>query len=150
MSVVEVTVTMTVGDVLQVVERRYGGVAKLRRHIDRHPRDADAVMLWDTVTRHEDEPGLVVRLGEALLGDPGAILAFGKLQLLGHVLGHPGIGIRELARGLGKNPATVLEQVEQLEHAGLLRKDSKGPGRPATIHPLIQEFNIRVTRGAEA
>lgn len=150
MSLVEVTVAMTVRDVLSVVERRYGSVAKLRAHIQKHPKDMDAVMLHDTVARHAEEPDLVVHLGEAFFGDPADILAFAKLRLIGHVLGHPGVGIRELARGLQKDPATVLEQVEQLEEAGLIRKESHGPGKPAAIQPLIQELNIRVTRAASA
>lgn len=68
----------------------------------------------------------------------------------GYLLGHPGIGIRELARGLEKNPATVLEQVAQLEEAGLVVKETTGARRPAKVHPLIQELNIRVARGAKA
>lgn len=150
MSVVEVTVAVTVRNVLRVVEQRYGSLAELRAHVRKNPDDMDAVMLYDTVTRHAEEPDMVVQLGEAFFGDPADILVFAKLRLIGHLLGHPGVGIRELARGLQKNPATVLEQVGQLEEAGLVMKESRGPGKAATIHPLIQELNIRVTRAAPA
>jgi predicted transcriptional regulator len=93
---------------------------------------------------------MVVRLSEAVLGDPGEVLAYAKLELIGYLMGHSGVGVRELARGLEKNPATVLEQLVQLEEAGLIVKESQGPGKPATIRSLVRELTIRLTPGATA
>jgi DNA-binding transcriptional ArsR family regulator len=147
---IEVTVTMRARDLLDLVERRYGSVEKLRAHVKRHEDDGASILLFEAAIRNAEHPNRLVRLGEALIGDPGDIVAAAKLELLGHLLGRPGIGIRELARGLGKNPATILEQVGKLEAAGLVVKESRGPGRQAAVRPLITELTIRVAGDATA
>jgi len=149
-TMVEVMVSMRVRDVLSAIHHRYGSLAKLRKHLDKHPDDRTGVMLWDTADRHKDEPDMVVQLGEVLIGDPSEILSMAKLELIATLMGRPAVSLRELARTLGKNPATVLEQVAQLEEAGLVLKESKGPGRPAAIRPLATELTIRVSAGTKA
>lgn len=147
---VEIMVSMRVKDVLAVIDRRYGSLDKLRKHVRRHPNDQVANLLYDTADRHKDEPGLVVALGQVLIGDPSSILGVTKLELLGQLMGRPAVGLRELARSLKKNPATVLEQLAQLEAAGLVLKESGGPGKAVSIRPLATELTIRVSAEAAA
>lgn len=142
---VEIRVSMQVSEILALVNRRWGSVAKLRTYLDKEPDDPPAFAFWRAVTDDELNPSSVIHFTEIILGAPAEVLAAGKLQLLGYLMGHPGVGVRQLARGLGKNPATVLEQVLQLEEAGLVLKDSKGPGKPASIRPLVRELNIRLS-----
>lgn len=142
---IEVMVAMRVRDIVAVIERDYGGVKKLRKYVDSHPNDKTALLLWDTVDRHGDEPDLEVKLGQILFGDPAEILAVAKLELIGHLMGRPAMGVRELARSLKKNPATVLEQVSHLEKMGLVLKESAGRGKPTLIRPLVTEVTIRVS-----
>lgn len=145
---VEVSVSVRMSDVVKLIARRYGSMAKLRKHIDTHPKDKAALMLWDTVRRHGDEPDLVVQFGEMLIGDPAEILGQPRLELMAVLMGWPGLSVRALARKLGKNPATVLAQVDALEEAGLVLKEPGGPGKPASIRPLATELTIRVSAEA--
>lgn len=147
-SSVEVRVSVKVVDVLRIIEHRYGTVAKLRKHIDRHPEDKAALMLWDTAQRHSDEPDMVVEFGEIIFGNPAEVLGQARLELMAVLMGRPGLSVRALARRLRKNPATVLAQVDALEEAGLLLKESGGPGKPASIRPLATELTIRVSAEA--
>ena len=139
---------MKVADVIHIVEHRYGGMVKLRRHIDKHPRDKAALMLWDTVRRLGDEPDEPVEFGEMIIGDPAEVLGQARLELMAVLMGMPGLSVRALARKLGKNPATVLAQVDALEKAGLVLKERGGPGKPASIRPLATELTIRVSAEA--
>lgn len=144
-AVVEVSVAMQVSDLLELIQRRYGGLERLESHLARHKADRVAILLFEAAEQNKNRPEETIRLTEVVFGDPGETLAFTKLQLLGAIMGRPRISVRELARLLGKNPATVLEQVAQLENAGLVVKDSLGPGHPASIRPLVRELNIRVS-----
>ena len=145
---VEVTISMHIRDVLTVIHQRYGSQGKLRKHIDKHPGDKAAIMLWDTARRHKGNPDEIVEFGEMLIGDLREILGPAQLELMAVLMSRPGIGIRELARNLGKNPATVLEQVADLEQAGLVSRESTGPGKRAVIRPLATELTIRVSAEA--
>lgn len=145
---IEVRASMKVADVLRIIERKYGSVAKLRKYIDKHQEDGAAIMLWDTADRHGDDPELVVEFTEIVFGDPVEFLGHARLELMAVLMGHPGMGLRELARKLGKNPATVLAQVDALEEAGLVLKEPGGPGKPASIRPLATELTIRVSAEA--
>lgn len=147
-SSVEVRVSVRVADVLGIIERRYGGMAKLRKHVDRHPADQAALMLWDTADRHADEPAMIVEFGELIFGNPAEVLGQARLELMAVLMGWPGLSVRALARKLGKNPATVLAQVDALQEAGLVLKEPGGPGKPASIRPLATELTIRVSAEA--
>ncbi|HEV8361447.1 MAG TPA: winged helix-turn-helix transcriptional regulator [Candidatus Thermoplasmatota archaeon] len=148
--IVEIEVSMRVEDVLALIARRYGSVSKLRKHLDKHAEeDRMGYLLWDTADRHGGEPDLTVRLGQIMIGDLEEILVPSKLNLLSVLMARPGVGVRELARSIKKNPATVLEQIAQLEEAGLVIKESGGPGKPAVIRPLATELTIRVSTKAE-
>lgn len=137
----QVDVSMRVRDVELLIAQRWGGVAELRAYLD-HAHDPAAYLLWDAADEFAGQPDRVVDFTHILIGNPADVLRIGKLDLLGLLMASPGMGIRELARRARKNPATVLEQVVQLERAGLVARDAQGPRKRANIRPLVQKLTI--------
>lgn len=126
-----------------------GGVEQLGRYLARHQTDSARILLYEAALRYGGQPDKVVTFGRIFLGDPRSVVSAPKIDLLEFLMRHPGLGLRELARALGRAPATVSEHLEELERAGLVLRESRGAGRPVSLRTLPQEIHIRLTSGED-
>lgn len=145
----EIRFRIRVKDLAQYVERAFGGLDRLEAHLRAHPRDSARVLVYEALLRNGDKPNRVLTFGRLYIGDPRTLLSAAKFELLEHLMRNPGLSLRELARGLGKDAATVSEHLRELEREGLVVRDSAGPGRPAALRAVPREIHIRLRHEPE-
>lgn len=138
-----------VKDLLDYIDQAFGGLEQLEAHLRKNPDDAPRILLFEAAEGNVGTPNRVVTFGKRYLGDTSAVVSAPKVELLEHLMRHPGLSLRELARALDRDPSTISEHLEDLERSGLVLKESHGAGRPVTLRTIPQEIHIRLTREGE-
>ncbi|MHB8584815.1 MAG: HVO_A0114 family putative DNA-binding protein [Thermoplasmatota archaeon] len=138
-----------VKDLLDHIDHEFGGIEKLGAYLRKHPDDSARILQHEAALRNADKPNKVLTFGQMYIGDPRQVVNVAKVEVLEFLMRHPGTSLRELARAMDRNPATISEHLEELEHAGLILKESRGAGRPVALRALPREIQISLRGGAE-
>lgn len=148
----EITYRIRARDLLAYIEREFGGVDLLGKHLLSHKPDPVRTIFYEAALRNRERPNKLLTFHRLYLGgDQRHVISAPKIELLEYLMRHPGLGLRELARALERTPATVSEHVEDLERAGFVLRESRGAGRAVALRALPREINIRLTsKEAEA
>lgn len=129
---------LTIGELLQDIQERYGSQQDLEAHLEKHPRDWDAkVALHDLREYGDADPAKRVEdTREIVLPDDSLDdLTAKRLGLLLAVKRAGGTveGVRHLARSVERDVKNVSDDVHALRSIGLLEVREQGPGRPHLI-----------------
>lgn len=144
----EIQFRMRVSDLLWYVEHEFGGLEQLEKYLSKH-EDPRHVIIYEALARHRDRPSKVLTFGRLYLGEGERGLSPAKLEVLQRIMGSQGLSVRELARAMRKDPATISEHLKELEKDALVVKEDRGRGRSALVRPVPVEINIRLTRETE-
>lgn len=138
-----------IGELLAEIEDRYGDRSDLERHLEENPDDWDArVALHDLEAYSDADPDESLRDTRELVLPDTALdrITSHRLELLVEVerAGGSVLGVRELARRLGRDKKNVSEDVQALEQVGLLSVRRPGPGRAHEIRLPGDEIDLHL------